>query len=47
MVYAYVEGDRWLVFAFDPMLPFAVDWPELRPLADEVRGKLSRVLERL
>jgi uncharacterized protein (DUF302 family) len=46
-VSAYEDGDRTVVVAVDPMETIAVDSAALRPIADEVRGKLSRVLERL
>jgi uncharacterized protein (DUF302 family) len=46
-VIAYEDGDRTVVVAVDPMETIAVDSAALRPIADEVRGKLSRVLERL
>jgi uncharacterized protein (DUF302 family) len=40
-------GSRTVVTAIDPMETFAADDPALRPIADQVRAKLSRVLERL
>jgi hypothetical protein len=36
-----------VVVADEPLEPIAVYSAALRPIADEVRGKLSRVLERL
>jgi uncharacterized protein (DUF302 family) len=43
------EGDdgRAVVNAIDPMQTIAAQEPMLRPIAEEVRGKLARVLERL
>jgi uncharacterized protein (DUF302 family) len=43
------EGDdgRAVVTAIDPMQTVAAQSPALEPIADEVRGKLARVLERL
>jgi uncharacterized protein (DUF302 family) len=46
-VIVYEEGDRTVVIAVDPMETIASDSPALRPIAEEVRGKLARVLERL
>jgi len=47
-VVVYEESeDRTTVLAIDPMGTFAADLPELRPVADQVRGKLMRVIETL
>jgi uncharacterized protein (DUF302 family) len=46
-VIVYEEGDHAVVIAVDPMETIARDSAALRPIADEVRGKLARVLERL
>ena len=46
-VVVYEDGDRAVVIAVDPMQTIAVSDPALRPIADEVGGKLARVLERL
>jgi uncharacterized protein (DUF302 family) len=46
-VSAYEEGHRTVVVAVDPLETIAVYSAALGPIADEVRGKLSRVLERL
>jgi uncharacterized protein (DUF302 family) len=46
-VIVYEEGDRTVVVAVDPMETIAADSAALRPIAEEVRGKLARVLERL
>lgn len=46
-VAVYEEGERTVVVAIDPMATIAADSDALRPIADEVRGKLARVLERL
>jgi len=46
-VIAYEEGDHTMVVAVDPMETIAADSAALRPIAEEVRGKLARVLERL
>ncbi len=46
-VVVYEEGDHAVVTAIDPMQTFAANEPELRPIADQVRAKLARVLERL
>jgi uncharacterized protein (DUF302 family) len=46
-VVVYEEGERAVVVAVDPMETIAADSAALRPIAEEVRGKLARVLERL
>ncbi|HEY5950110.1 MAG TPA: DUF302 domain-containing protein [Kofleriaceae bacterium] len=46
-VVVYAEGDQSVVIAIDPMETIAASSPALRPIAEEVRGKLTRVLERL
>ena len=46
-VVVYEDGDRTVVTAVDPMETVAARSPSLRPIAEEVRGKLGRVLERL
>lgn len=43
----YEDGARTVVTAIDPMQTFAAADPALRPVADQVRDKLVRVLERL
>jgi uncharacterized protein (DUF302 family) len=46
-VIAYEEGDSTMVVAVDPMETIAAGSDALRPIAEEVRAKLGRVLERL
>ena len=46
-VTVYEDGPRTIVTAIDPMETFAANDPALRPIAEEVRAKLARVLERL
>jgi uncharacterized protein (DUF302 family) len=46
-VIVYEEGDHSIVIAIDPMETFAAQDDRLRPIAQEVRAKLERVLERL
>ena len=46
-VIVYEEGDATMVVAVDPLETIAAGSDALRPIADEVRGKLARVLERL
>ncbi len=46
-VVVYEDGERTVVVAIDPMETIAADSAALRPIAEEVRGKLARVLERL
>ena len=44
-VILYEEGDGTVVYAIDPMETFAATEPALRPIAEQVRAKLTRVLE--
>jgi uncharacterized protein (DUF302 family) len=46
-VTVYEDGANTVVTAIDPMATFAASNPALRPIADQVRAKLARVLERL
>ena len=46
-VVVYEDGERTVVVAIDPMETIAADSAALRPIAEEVRSKLARVLERL
>lgn len=46
-VVVYEDGEHTVVVAIDPMETIAADSAALRPIAEEVRGKLARVLERL
>jgi uncharacterized protein (DUF302 family) len=46
-VVVYEDGDQTVVLAVDPMQTIAAGSDKLRPIADEVRGKLARVLERI
>ena len=46
-VIVYEDGDGTQVVAVDPMETIAAGSATLRPIAEEVRGKLARVLERL
>ncbi|HSN30650.1 MAG TPA: DUF302 domain-containing protein [Kofleriaceae bacterium] len=46
-VTVYEDGPRTVVTAVDPMETFAAADPTLRPIAEEVRAKLARVLDRL
>ena len=46
-VIVYEEGARTVVSAIDPMETFAASDPALRPIAEQVRAKLARVLEPL
>jgi uncharacterized protein (DUF302 family) len=46
-VIVYEEGDHTVVVAVDPMETIAAQSAALRPIAEEVRGKLARILERL
>ena len=46
-VIVYEEGSGTTVTAVDPMQTIAAEDDRLRPIADEVRGKLERVLDRL
>ena len=43
----YEDGPRTVVTAIDPMETFAAADPALRPIAEQVRAKLARVLDRL
>ena len=43
----YEAGARTVVTAIDPMETFAASDPALRPIAEQVRAKLARVLDRL
>jgi uncharacterized protein (DUF302 family) len=46
-VVVYEDGAETVVTAVDPMETIAAQSEALRPIADEVRSKLGRVLERL
>jgi uncharacterized protein (DUF302 family) len=46
-VIIYEDGDRTVVTAVDPMQTIAAQSESLRPIAEEVRTRLSRVLDRL
>jgi uncharacterized protein (DUF302 family) len=46
-VIIYEDGDRTVVTAVDPMQTIAAQSESLRPIAEEVRARLSRVLDRL
>ena len=46
-VIVYEDGSGTTVTAVDPMQTIAAEDEKLRPIADEVRGKLERVLDRL
>lgn len=46
-VIVYEDGDHTVVTAVDPLETFAARDDRLRPIAEEVRTKLVRVLERL
>jgi uncharacterized protein (DUF302 family) len=46
-IIVYEEGDKTVVVAVDPMETIAANSAALQPIAEEVRGKLARVLERL
>ena len=46
-VIVYEEGDHSVVTAIDPMETFAATDDRLRPIAQEVRAKLVRVLDRI
>lgn len=46
-VVVYEDGPGSVVTAIDPMQTFAAQQPQLRPIAEEVRAKLTRVLDRL
>ncbi len=46
-IVVYEDGPGAIVIAIDPMETFAAHDPRLRPIAEDVRGRLGRVLERL
>jgi uncharacterized protein (DUF302 family) len=46
-VVVYEDGDRTVVTAIDPLATFAADHEALAPIANEVRDRLGRVLDRL
>lgn len=46
-VTVYEDGARSVVTAVDPTETFAAVDPTLRPIAEQVRAKLARVLDRL
>ena len=46
-VIVYEDGDHAVATAVDPMQSFAAQDERLRPIAEEVRAKLARVLDRL
>lgn len=46
-IIVYEDGDQTTVVAVDPMQTIAGESDELRPIAQEVRTKLARVLERV
>lgn len=46
-VIVYEDGDHAVVTAIDPMQTVAAQSEALRPIAEEVRGRLGRVLDRL
>lgn len=46
-VVVYEEGEHAVVTAVDPLQTIAASDERLRPIADEVRARLSRVIERL
>lgn len=46
-VIVFEDGARTVVVAVDPMETAAASSPSLRPIVEEVRGKLARVLEHL
>lgn len=46
-VTVYEDAAGTVVTAIDPMQTFAAADPALRPIAEQVRGKLARVLDRL
>lgn len=46
-VTVYEEGAGTVVTAIDPMETFAASDPRLRPIAEQVRAKLARVLDRI
>ena len=46
-VIVYEDGERTVVRAVDPLETFAAHHEALRPIADEVRERLTRVLDHL
>jgi len=46
-VIVYEHGGSTMVKAVDPMTTIAGHDPKLRPIAEEVRAKLARVIERI
>ena len=46
-VIIYEDNERTNVIAIDPMETFAANVPALRPIAEQVREKLQRALDRL
>jgi uncharacterized protein (DUF302 family) len=46
-VTVYEDGAQTVVAAIDPLETFAAADPALRPVAEQVRAKLSRALDRL
>jgi uncharacterized protein (DUF302 family) len=46
-VVVYEDGDHAVVIAVDPMQTIAAQSEMLRPIAEDVRARLARVLERL
>lgn len=46
-IVVYEEDGHAVVVAVDPMQTIAASHPGLQPIAEEVRGKLARVLESL
>jgi uncharacterized protein (DUF302 family) len=46
-VTVYEDGDGAVVTAVDPMQTFAANEPALRPIAEAVRDKLERVLDKI
>lgn len=46
-VVVYADGDNTVVIAVDPMETIAASSATLRPIAQEVRAKLTRVLDSL
>lgn len=46
-VVVYEDGDHAVVRAIDPLGTFAAQSPALVPIAEEVRAKLTRALDRL
>jgi uncharacterized protein (DUF302 family) len=46
-VIVYEDGDHAVVRAIDPMQTIAAQSPALAPIADEVRARLTRVIDRL